>query len=176
MQLSGKHDCERGGSGFEEENGETQVNDNTASGVHALVSYANDVPTDASSRENPEYLYESKLFPINESFHRSVECFSSDVLSAASFDNRVKTGQTDTSFEISFQFHRSLVCLDEIQEFQFGVRDDICEDKRIFIFNSTILPLEGNYRVHRASSFVSSRLDSCESALQSLKHSTREHA
>lgn len=117
MQLSGKHDCERGGSGFEEENGETQVNDNTASGVHALVSYANDVPTDASSRENPEYLYESKLFPINESFHRSVECFSSDVLSAASFDNRVKQDRPIHRSRFRFSFTGVLFALMKYRSF-----------------------------------------------------------
>ncbi|XP_041026023.1 uncharacterized protein LOC121266307 [Juglans microcarpa x Juglans regia] len=164
MQLSGKNDCEWEGFGFEGETGEIQVNDNTASGVHALVSYANDVPTDASSSKNPEYVYEPKLFPSNVSFQKSVETFCSEALSAASFDNRVKTGQTATSSEISFQFHRrGIVYLDEIQEFQFCVQDDIGEDKRIFMFNTTILPHKGNNGVRRADSFVSSQPESCES-------------
>ncbi|KAG7962226.1 hypothetical protein I3843_09G055300 [Carya illinoinensis] len=164
MQLSGKHDCEWEGFGFEGETGETQVNDNTESGVHALVSYANVVPTNASSRENHEYLYEPKRFPSNVSCQRNDESFCSEALSAASNDNRVKIGQTATSSEISFQFHRrSIVYLDEIQEFQFGVQDDTGEDKRIFIFNPTILPCKRNNGVHRAGSFVSSQLESCES-------------
>lgn len=154
--------------------GEAQVNNNRFRGAQTPDSYTIGELSEMSSNSNPgkqimepprvnamdrssvqvenrvqfECSNEPKSVPSMPAGQNRLESCGSNKLSALSLENMVEMGSTKPASEISFQFHKSVVNFEEVMEFQFGPLQDLCgEDKRTFLFNSSILQLGQGYRL-----------------------------
>lgn len=134
--------------------GEAGVGYNSTSGAMVLASYAKhspDIPSEliihppdkapmhkkaVHTENHSQYKYMYELLDQSD-----FESSGSNSMPADSFKGNADIARTATP-EISFQYHKRTVYVDEVEEFEFNG-----EDKRLFLFNASPRPLIDNYGV-----------------------------
>ncbi|XP_011027940.1 PREDICTED: uncharacterized protein LOC105128115 [Populus euphratica] len=151
LQMPGDTDHQLERFVFEEDAG---VSYNSTSGAIVLASYAKhspDIPSELTihppdkapmhkkavhTENHSQYKYMYEL-PDQSDFGSS----GSNNMSADSFKGIADIARTATR-EISFQYHKRTVYVDEVEEFEFNGKD-----KSLFLFNASPRPLIDNYGV-----------------------------
>ncbi|KAL3596370.1 hypothetical protein D5086_008007 [Populus alba] len=151
LQMPGNTDHQLERFVFEEDDG---VSFNSTSGAMVLASYAKhspDIPSELTIHPPDKApMHKKAVYTENHSQYKYMfelpdqsdfESSGSNSMFADSFEGNADIARTATP-EISFQYHKRTVYVDEVEEFEFNG-----EDKSLFLFNASPRPLIDNYGV-----------------------------